>query len=94
MRSSRPAWRAWLERGSREDISALMPKVTMPVLVVAGAADQVLPAGLLEREVMRRIAGARLAVVPGNVGHLLPLEAPQATAELIRESRPARQRRN
>jgi len=37
---------------------------------------------------VRRIAGggARLAVVPGKVGHLLPLEAPQATAELIQES--------
>ena len=88
LRSSRTAWRAWLERGSREDIAVLMPKVNVPVLVGVGAADPVLPAALLEREVVRRIAGggARLAVVPGKVGHLLPLEAPQATAELILES--------
>ncbi len=89
LRTSRPAWRAWLERGSREDISALMPKINVPVLVAVGAADPVLPAALLEREVVRRIGGggrARLAVVPGQVGHLLPLEAPAATADLIREA--------
>jgi len=86
LRTSRPAWRAWLEHGSREDISVLMPKIIVPVLVAVGAADEVLPADLLEREVVQRISGARLAVVPGTVGHLLPLEAPGATAKLIRES--------
>ena len=86
LRTSRTAWRAWLEHGSREDISMLMPQINVPVLVAVGAADQVLPAALLEREVVRRITGARLAIVSGNVGHLLPLEAPHATAELIRGS--------
>jgi pimeloyl-ACP methyl ester carboxylesterase len=86
LRTSHTAWRAWLEHGSREDISMLMPQINVPVLVAVGAADQVLPAALLEREVVGRITGARLAIVPGRVGHLLPLEAPGATAELIRGS--------
>jgi len=86
LRTSGTAWRAWLEHGSREDISMLMPQINVPVLVAVGAADRVLPAALLEREVVGRVTGARLFIVPGRVGHLLPLEAPHATAELIRDS--------
>ncbi len=44
----------------------------------------VLTANLLEREVVRRIAGARLAVL-SKVGHLLPLEDPRTIAAAIRE---------
>lgn len=87
LRTSPPAWRAWLERGSREDISALMSRIAVPVLVVTGTADPVIPADLLEREVVRRIAGARLVMVP-DVGHLVPLEGPEAAARAIRGARP------
>lgn len=82
VRTSRPAWFAWLERGSREDVSARLPRISVPVLVVAGREDPVMPADFLEREVVPGIAGARMAVVP-SAGHLLPLEAPDATAGLI-----------
>jgi 3-oxoadipate enol-lactonase len=85
LRSSRPAWVSWLERGSREDITALMPSVSVPLLVVASDSDPVLPARLLEREIVRRIIGARIAVLE-NVGHLMPIEAPEAIAAMIRES--------
>jgi len=85
LRSSRAAWVSWLERGSREDITALMPNVAVPVLVVASNSDPVLPARLLEREVVRRIAGARIMALSG-VGHLMPIEAPEAIASVIRES--------
>ncbi len=84
LRSSRPAWLAWLNHGSREDISGEVPSIKVPVMVVAGAADPVLTANLLEREVVRRIAGASLAVL-SNVGHLLPLEDPKTIAAVIRE---------
>jgi pimeloyl-ACP methyl ester carboxylesterase len=84
LRTSRAAWTAWLERGSREDLTAQASQVHVPVLVVAGAKDKAMTAALLQREVVRRIAGARLKSIP-DAGHLLPLEAPQATANLIRE---------
>ena len=84
LRSSRPAWLAWLDHGSREDISGEVSSIKVPVMVVAGAADPVITATLLEREVVRRVAGARLAVL-SNVGHLLPLEDPKTVAALIRE---------
>ncbi len=84
LRSSSTAWRAWLERGSREDIAAEMSKVNVPVLVVAGAADQSITAALLQSEVIELIAGAQLIVLP-NAAHLLPLELPQAVANLIRQ---------
>lgn len=80
--SSPTAWRAWLECGSREDISAELSKITVPVLVVAGAEDPMMSKDLLQQEVVNRLATARLVVVP-QVGHLLPIEDPQAVIELI-----------
>ena len=82
-RTSSAARRAWLERGSREDISGLAPALAVPTLVVAGGSDRTIPAELLAREVVPRVAAARLAVVPG-AGHLLPIEAPALLAALIR----------
>lgn len=84
LRSSPTAWRAWLERGSREDIAAEMSKVNIPVLVVAGALDQSITAALLQSEVVELIAGARLIVLP-DAAHLLPLESTEAVADLIRK---------
>ncbi len=84
LRCSLPAWRAWLERGSREDISADVRRIDVPVLIIAGGKDKPLTSDLLQREVVPRINGARLMTLPG-VGHLLPLEAPAALTELIRQ---------
>ncbi|MCY7322787.1 MAG: alpha/beta hydrolase [Phormidesmis sp. CAN_BIN36] len=81
LRSSQEAWQAWLECGSRQDISSAMTTITVPVLVVVGAEDSVIPQAL-QQEVVDLIANAQLVVVP-NVGQLLALEAPQAIAELI-----------
>ncbi|MBA2502479.1 MAG: alpha/beta hydrolase [Pyrinomonadaceae bacterium] len=82
LRCTRPAWRAWLEQGSREDISADVASIDVPVLVAAGGKDETMTGELLRREVVARISGARLTTLP-EVNHLLPLEAPMATAELI-----------
>ena len=84
LRTSHPAWDAWLLDGSREDISAAMPQVHVPTLVVAGGEDPVMHRPMLEREVRDRIAGAQMTVVPG-VGHLSPLEAPASIAAHLRE---------
>ncbi len=39
---------------------------------------------MIEREVLRRIKGAKLVVVP-DAGHLLPMEVPETVAKLILE---------
>ena len=82
LRSSEKAWRAWLERESRIDISAIMPNVAVPVLVLSGENDKGIDKDLLEREVVRRIEGAKLIVIP-DAGHLLPLEVPETASKLI-----------
>jgi 3-oxoadipate enol-lactonase len=56
----------------------------VPVLVIAGERDQVDRVETLRAELLPRVAGARLHVLPGT-GHLSPLEAPAALAALIRE---------
>lgn len=82
LRASRLAWNAWLTEGSREDISAQMGNIRAPVLVMSGACDRAIPAHHLEREIVRCVPGTRLVIAP-EAGHLLPLEVPTATAELI-----------
>jgi len=84
LRTSKEAWRAWLETGSREDISAEIGKINVPVLVAAGEKDETMTAELLEREIVLCVEKGSLVVVAG-VKHLLPLEAPVEVANLIRE---------
>lgn len=84
VRGSRPAWEAWLRYGSRENISDVMPQIAVPVRVVSGASDAVLPSCLLEKEVIARLSNAHLTQLP-QVGHLSPLEAPEAVADIIQE---------
>ncbi|MEP6903084.1 MAG: alpha/beta hydrolase, partial [Actinomycetota bacterium] len=83
LRTSEAAWRAWLELGSLEDISADVEKINIPVLIAAGANDENITAELLECEIVRRVQTARLTVIE-NATHLLPLEAPDTIADLIR----------
>ena len=84
LRASAPAWRAWLEHGSREDVSARVPRIKVPVRVVVGAKDQAITGDLVTREILARIHGteALLKSVP-DVGHLLPLEAPSDAARFL-----------
>ncbi len=84
LRASEAAWKAWLESGSRENISSEVGQINVPVLVAAGEKDEVMTPKLLSGEVVRRIKSADLVVVP-EVKHLLPLEAPVEIANLIRE---------
>lgn len=82
LRTSEATWRAWLETGSREDISKEIGRINIPVLIAAGELDETMTPKLLRREIARRVKNSSLIVVP-KVGHLLPLEAPAAVAELI-----------
>jgi 3-oxoadipate enol-lactonase len=60
----------------RPDSTPLLGQIRIPVLVVAGDADQIAPAAGME-EMARAIPGAQFTVIPGS-GHLSPLEQPQA----------------
>ena len=77
------AWRAWVEVGSKQDLTALVCGITCPTVVLSGDHDAAIPTDVIERDVVGRIAGAELVRVPG-AGHLLPLEAPDAVADAIR----------
>lgn len=82
MRCGKAAWTAWFEQGSREDVSALMPRVAVPATILSGTCDTVLPTALMQREVADRLPQARVEPVPG-AGHLLPFEAPAAVAAAV-----------
>ncbi len=83
LRTSHSAWEWWLEKGSREDISSEVKKINVPVLVAAGERDEAMTPELLKTEIVRRVKNASLIVIP-EVKHLLPLEAPEMIADLIR----------
>lgn len=82
VRASRPAWMAWLDAGSREDVSALAGQIAVPTLVVAGAEDGALGPDVQARETVARIPGARLETVE-HAGHFVPLDAPDRLAGLL-----------
>lgn len=83
LRSKPHAWRAWLDVGSREDITSRMSEIKVPVDVVAGEFDSPITPDLLQSEVVGRLPQARFHVAP-NAAHLIPLEAPDFVADLLR----------
>lgn len=72
MRASPAAWNAWVVRGSREDCSAAVGIVGLPVLVIAAASDPSLGEKVQRAQVMPHFPKAHLVVIEG--GHALPLE--------------------
>jgi pimeloyl-ACP methyl ester carboxylesterase len=85
LRTSKGAWDAWLLQGSREDIASLMPRLRVPVLLVAGAADAVLSPQVQQTETLAHLpTGTTLHLIEG-AGHLLPLEAPGEVVQLLRQ---------
>jgi pimeloyl-ACP methyl ester carboxylesterase len=83
--ASREAWEAWLNHGSREDISASVERIAIPMAVVAGGGDQTIPVAVLRRELLRSSPTATMEIV-ADAGHLLPLEAGDQVAAIIRSS--------
>ncbi|MVN76627.1 alpha/beta fold hydrolase [Hymenobacter sp. HMF4947] len=78
LRTSQAAWDAWLQAGSREDISALMPHINVPCRLLVGENDRAIPLEAQRRQTLPLLPqGTALVAVPG-AGHLLPLEAPEA----------------
>ena len=77
-------WENWIKIGTREDISAQMPHIIVPMLVVAGERDQNMSAEFLRAEIIAQIPRTHLETV-ADVGHLVPQVKPDQTATLIRE---------
>ncbi|RZL56196.1 MAG: alpha/beta fold hydrolase [Variovorax sp.] len=81
-RTSREAWLAWLERGSREDWSKEVGTLDLPALIVVGGADGDLGEAGQHATNAKVYPRARIEVEEG-AGHLLPLERPREVAGRI-----------
>ncbi len=83
LRAAPAAWRAWLAHGSREDWCARIGILRTPALIVAGSEDGDLGPEAQAALMAPHCSAARLVTLDG-AGHLLPLERPEAVADLIR----------
>jgi pimeloyl-ACP methyl ester carboxylesterase len=72
---------SWLERGDLLATEPELAKVAVPVHVVWGEADRVLPAATPAR-LAAAFPGCRLSRLPGT-GHLVPIDAPDQLAEAL-----------
>ncbi|UHG91271.1 alpha/beta fold hydrolase [Spirosoma oryzicola] len=84
LRTSKPAWDAWLLEGSKEDISERMADVSIPVSIIVGADDRALPPDVQDKLVLPYVRHATVEVVDG-AGHLLPWEAPETLTTFIQK---------
>ena len=80
--AQREHWFGWYDDGRSRDFSADLASVRLPVRVIAGADDPLIPVGRVQREVIDRFSDARLVVV-GNAGHNLAVEAPDEVLAVI-----------
>ena len=77
LRTSQAAWDAWLEHGSKEDISSWMHNILVPCRLLVGENDRAIPLTAQRKQTLPLLPGGTpLTVVPG-AGHLLPYEAPE-----------------
>lgn len=67
----------------RDDQTALLPKVTLPTLVIAGREDQLISTDH-SKAMADAIPGAQFTLIP-EAGHLTPMEQPIATSRVIGE---------
>ncbi len=68
-------------QATRTDAHEVLSAITAPALVACGTADALCPPEF-HRAIAARLPDAELHEVPG-AGHLLPIEAPEVTAELL-----------
>jgi pimeloyl-ACP methyl ester carboxylesterase len=67
---------------SRADYTNLLPRISVPTLVIGGGEDKVRPPEL-HRDIANRIPNARLCILEG-AGHMMAMEDPGAvTAQMI-----------
>jgi 3-oxoadipate enol-lactonase len=65
------------------DLSDELPRIAVPTLVVAGDADTLIPP-VASQQIATLIPHAELQLLPG-VGHIIPVEAPDAFSHLLRK---------
>lgn len=91
LRSSKAAYDAWMLHGSRENIAARMCDVRVPCTILAGDQDQVMSPSVHGLETLPLLPeGTPLEIIAG-AGHLLPYDAPQEVAQLLRAFAEVRQ---
>ena len=79
---SHSAWNAWLIAGSREDISAQLPGLTVSCRLLVGEYDQAIPLATQRARTLPYLPAGTICQVV-RAGHLLPLEVPALVAELV-----------
>ena len=82
------AFIAGTETIEQTDLSPLLPKITMPVLLLAGAEDNMTafdtaPSGFGMRRIAEALPAAELHIIPES-GHYLVIEQPEIAAEKVR----------
>lgn len=84
LRTSKAAWDAWLLHGSRENLADLLCEVQVPCTILAGDQDAVMSPSVHGLETLPLLPeGTPLEILAG-AGHLLPYEAPDEVASLLR----------
>ena len=82
-RMSPLAWQRWISEGSREDVSAAVGVLDLPVVVLAGEDDDDLGASVQPGLLSAVYPRARFVSLAAT-GHLLPYErAPEVAAEIV-----------
>ncbi|MFG1609764.1 alpha/beta fold hydrolase [Actinoplanes sp. NPDC049265] len=80
-RMNRKAWDAWLNEGIYEDWTARAAPIDVETLVIVADHDPVWGLDMQRELTMPNLTHATIATV--DSGHQVPMEAPQALAELI-----------
>lgn len=84
MAVSNYAWQGWLYIGSKEDISAQIKNLQMPLTVVCASEDKGLTTSFLS-DTFKGLFEYVNVVEIENCGHLIPLEKPDELADIIKE---------
>ena len=82
-RATEPARRAYLDSPERTDVDADLAHLTMPITIVWGERDRLIPLSVAER-IREAQPTAELITLP-NAGHIPQSDAPRQVATIIRE---------
>jgi pimeloyl-ACP methyl ester carboxylesterase len=84
LRSTKAAWDAWLLHGSRENIASRLCHIQVPCTVLAGDQDAIMSPSVHGLETLPLLPENTPLEIIGGAGHLLPYEAPEEVAKLLR----------
>ncbi len=83
LRCNTSAWKAWPQSGTREDWSMDIQAITLPSVLIVGECDKAIPLAFQQEHTLPVLQDGELHVIE-NAGHLLPFEAPDELAVLLR----------